>query len=303
MRPRWKGVTSVDVYGGFGQSTDWTMPFLSLTNDGSGTFTGTHALPNGTYNYYFRVHGSADALVHDGTWLLDEENPSFAPHPAGAPLGRSVSTVTVPQAPAAPLYHLKGAVLFGGQPQSCYSVQLEAGELIDAGHVVSEHTTANFAESAADGTFDFPVAAGPFGLIVKFPFGMFSAYPDPKTTPSVGVARQNVTVSGDVTMPDVDISYPDYALMSPTDGGTFSLPVTFHFTVVPGSTGANPSITATNIAGNDPAWYLPPSMNTTGEFDGGIAYGLHFGQTYWWGAWQNRGTWREESLLFPIVFQ
>src|SRR5262249_32717130 len=157
---------------GFGQTTDWLQPFVSLTNDGSGTFTGTHALPNGTYNYYFRAHGSADALVRDGTWLLDEENPAFSPHPAGAPLARSVSTVTVPQAAAAPLHHLKGVVLFNGVPQPCYSVQLEAGELRDAGHVLSEHTTANFAESAADGTFDFPVTDGEFGVYVKFPFGL-----------------------------------------------------------------------------------------------------------------------------------
>jgi hypothetical protein len=186
-------------------------------------------------------------------------------------------------------------------------VQLEAGELIDAGHVLSEHTTANFAESAADGTFDFPVAAGPLGIIIKFPFGLSPAYPDPMATPAVGTARQNVTVStADVTLPEAEISYPDYALMSPRDGGTHALPVTLHFTVVPGSTGANPSITSTNIAGNDPAWALTPSMNTTAVFDGGLGGTLgsvNPGQTYWWGAWQNRGTWREESLLFPIVFQ
>ena len=312
MRPQWSGVTSVDVYGGFGLATDWAMPFLTLTNDGSGTFTGTKALANGTYNYYFRTQGSADNLVSNGHYFLDQENPGFAPHPAGAPLMRSVSTVTVPQA-ATPLYHLKGVVLFNGHPQPCYSIDLEAGELRSGNMVLSEHTTANFAESAADGTFDFTVAAGELGVTVRYPFllsGASAAYPDPAVTPSVGVARTTVTLAASLTLDPVEVSYPDYSAMSPT-GGTASLPVTFHFTLIPGSAAGTPAVISTSIAGNDPAWWLPFGTATTVTWDGGFSGAsgaVVLGTKYWWGAWQQRtpvagGTqWTEESLLFPITF-
>jgi hypothetical protein len=66
-------VTSVEVYGGFGQSTDWTMPFLTLTNDGSGTFTGSATLATGTYPYVFYVTGGTDNLrvhIHPGCELI-----------------------------------------------------------------------------------------------------------------------------------------------------------------------------------------------------------------------------------------
>jgi hypothetical protein len=72
-RPEWGSVTSVEVYGGFGQSTDWTMPFLTLTNDGSGTFTGSATLATGTYPYVFYVTGGTDNLrvhIHPGCELI-----------------------------------------------------------------------------------------------------------------------------------------------------------------------------------------------------------------------------------------
>ena len=87
FRPQWPGVTSVDVYGGFGQATDWTQPFVSLANDGSGTYTGTATVANGSYPYVFRVHGTYDNLVRDGQYLLDQNNASFVPAPAQAPGG------------------------------------------------------------------------------------------------------------------------------------------------------------------------------------------------------------------------
>jgi hypothetical protein len=319
-RAEWAGVTGVEVYGGFGQSTDWKMPFVTLTNDGTGTFTGKASLAKGSYPYVFRTTGSADHLVSSGHYFLDQENTDFEPAPAGAPDKRSVSVVSVPQGAASPLVHIKGTVLYEGHPQSCFSVDLEAGELTKGSKVVSEHDTANYTESASDGTFDFPVAANaPYMVVVRFPFllaGADAGYPDPSTTPSVGVARTNITVGGaDVTLGSTEISYPlsDYAAMSPT-GGTATLPVTFKFTLVPGSTGAQMSVTSTDIAGNDPAYASGYSTSTSVAWDGGFngsSGDVKLGTTYYWGAWQQRAagagpdggvTWTEESFLFPIAF-
>jgi hypothetical protein len=306
-------VTSVEVYGGFGKGTDWTMPFLTLTNDGTGTFTGSATLANGSYPYIFRTHGGVDGLVRTGSYFNDQENAQFAPAPAASPFHRSVSVVTVPQAAPA-LVHLRGSVVYQGLPESCFSVDLEAGEMIDAGHVVSEHGTANDAESRADGTFDFPVAANaPYQVIVRFPFLLAApdgGYPDVFTTPSVGITRTGLTAgSADVVLPAADIVYPlaDYQAMSPT-GGSATLPVTFDFTVLHGSAGAQASVIGTNIAGNDPAYASGYSMATSVLWDGGFGGNggsAQLGKTYYWGAWQERkldgGTWTEESLLFPIV--
>jgi hypothetical protein len=317
FRSQWAGVTSVDVYGGFGQAMDWKMPFLTLTNDGTGTFTGSTPLANGSYPYVFRTNGSADSLVSNGHYFLDQENPQFEPAPAGAPDQRSVSVITVPQL-APTLVHLKGSVVFEGLPQSCFSVDLEAGEMVDGGHVISEHDTANFAESLADGTFDFPVAAqAPYMVVIRFPFllaGTDAGYPKASTTPSVGTARTTLTVgAADWTLNPTDISYPldDYAALTP-QGGTATLPVTFTLSVVPGSFGAQVSVTSTDIAGNDPSYSSGFSTATEVTWDGGFNGGnggVKAGTTYYWGAWQMRPstvdggvTWTSESLLFPITF-
>jgi hypothetical protein len=316
-RAQWAGVTSVDVFGGFGKATDWTTPFVSLTNDGTGTFTATTPLASGSYPYVFETHGSADNLVKDKHPFLDQYNPVFVPNPPGAPDQRSVSQITVPQV-ATPIVHIKGSVLFQGVPQACYSIDLEAGENVVAGKVISEHDTANFTESAPDGTFDFPVAVGaPYGITVRFPFTLTAdaGYPNPSATPSVGIARATLTPAADIVLDPIDIVYPlaDYAAMSPT-GGSATLPVTFTFTVIPGSSEAYISVTSTDIAGNDPAYASPAGSATSATWDGlfpapdGGSKEAGAGE-YYWGAWQRRdpaedgGTqWTEESLLFPIKF-
>jgi hypothetical protein len=316
FRPEWSGATGVDVYlSANGVAGDWSAPFTTLTNDGSGTFTGTATLADGTYPYVFRVHGSADGLVRDGEYLSDQENPQFVPPPTGCPSGRSVSSVTVPQV-ATPIYHVRGKVVFAGAPQSCYALDLEAGELLKpAGGVLSEHGTANYAESAADGTFDFPVGTGPFQVIVKYPFKLVSpdgGYPDPLAVPSVGVTRSGFTVAAsDMMLDPADVAYSesDYAKILPK-GGDVALPVTFSYSLVPGSVAAQASVIGTNIAGNDPLYASGFTTATTVTWDGGFASGgVQAGTTYYWGAWQRTapledgGTvWSSESLLFPIQF-
>jgi hypothetical protein len=312
-RPGWAGVTSVDVYvGKTGQASDWTTPFATLTKDASGTFTGAAALADGTYPYVFRVHGSADGLVRDGTYLRDPENPSFQPTVTGAP-PRSLSVITVPQA-AAQTHQVRGVLSYAGSPQSCYSVDLEVGELhADGGSMVlSEHGTAAYTETETDGSYAFTVADGPIGVIIRYPFGLSSTYPDPTTTPSLGITRTNAEVMGsDLTLPSVDVAYPlaDYAAMSPTPNSMATLPVTFKLTVIPGSTLAQISVTSTNIAGNDPAYASGFTANTSvmwnGTF-GGMGGNAKPGTTYYWGTWQEasaKGGWVGESLLFPIQFK
>ncbi|HTR49429.1 MAG TPA: hypothetical protein VMJ10_01905 [Kofleriaceae bacterium] len=308
FRPQWPGVTSVEVYGGFGQATDWTQPFVTLTDDGSGTFTGGAALANGNYPYMFRVHGTADNLVRDGQYLNDQTNGSFVPPPAGAPVQRSVSQLVVPQPPPA-LHHLTGVVKYGDVAQPCFSVDLEVGELRDGSMVVSEHYTANFAESAADGSFDFPIADGEVMAVVRYPFdlaGKQAPYPDPASTPALGYARTTQQIAGaDLALPALDVTYAesDYSAMSPT-GGTGSLPQTFTLTVLPTAQTATIAVIATNIAGNDPAYESKPSTMTSVSWDGTFGNGkqAQAGTTYYWGTWQQGATWNAESLLYPITF-
>jgi len=310
FRPQWPGVTAVEVYGGFhGDNTDWTAPFLALTDDGSGTFTGSAALADGTYPYLFRVHGSADNLVKDGQYLLDQTNAAFVAGPPQAPIQRSVSNLVIPQ-PATALHHVTGKVMYGGIAQPCFSVDLEVGEILDSQHrPLSEHYTASFAESAADGTFDFPVADGHVMTVVRFPFrlaGATAPYPDPATTPSIGYARQGFDIAGaDHAVETLDVMYAaaDYAAMSPTSG-TATLPVTFAYDLVPGATTVSVAVIGTNIAGNDPAYWSKYGTATTLTWNGTLGNGTQatLGTTYYWGTWQKSSTWSSESLLFPIAF-
>lgn len=312
FRAQWAGVTSVDVVGGFGQSGDWTTPFVSLKNDGTGTFTGTASIPNGSYPYLFKVTGASDGLFKNSTFMLDQEANAFEPPPPQAPMQRSVPVVTVPQV-ASTLHHLRGQVVYDGAPQPCFPLQIDVGELYKDGGslVLSEQGQANYAESAADGTFDFPVASAQVMAVVRYPFslnGSDAGYPDPSNTPTIGYARTSTKSldTTDVTLDPVEVSYPhaDYAAMSPTNGkGT--LPETFQFTIVPGSSAVSVAVISTNIAGNDPAFWGPSGSATSYTWDGafgGNGGSVVPGKTYYWGTWQKRGIWNEESLLFPIVF-
>jgi hypothetical protein len=321
FRPGWSGVTSVEVRGGFGQPTDWKAAFLTLTNDGTGTFTGHTALANGSYPYAFLVHGGDDHLTHDPAYLLDQLNPQFVPAPPGAPgysagsmVPRSVSSVTVPQV-ASPTYHLRGSILYQGVPQPCFSVDLEVGEVVVSGLPKQEHNTANFAESGLDGTFDFPVAAGIAGLYIRFPFflsGAAAPYPDPGVTPLIAFAATNLVLGADKTLDALEVAYPDYSKMAPTDGGA-TVPVTFLFTVIPGAAKAAVAVKPTNIAGNDPTYSGPSGTTGMTVWDGTFAFPAGSmvvpGKTYYWGTRQSMtpktdgGTaWSAESLLFPLTF-
>jgi hypothetical protein len=318
FRAQWAGVTSVDVIGGFGQSGDWSAAFLTLTNDGTGTFSGTTSLVDGSYSYLFRVVGSTDHIFTNTAYLLDQEATQFAHLPAAAPIQRSGPIVTVPQSTTLPtLHHMRGKVVYNGEPQPCFTVWADVGELYkDGGSVLSEQSTANYMESGPDGTFDFPIASGPVMAVVRYPFmlsGLDAGYPsDPSQIAAIGYGRTGTNLAtSDVTLDPIEVSYPagDYAKMVPT-GGTASLPVTFDYSVVPASVSASVAVIGTNIAGNDPLYWSAFGTSTSLTWDGGFGMGsATLGTKYWWGTWQKRtlsdaGTdWSEESLLYPITFQ
>jgi hypothetical protein len=309
LRPQFPGVTKVEVYvdRGGAAGADWKTPFATLTNDGTGTFKATAALPNGSYPYLFRTYGNADGLARPSVFLIDQLNPAFVPSTTGSPTGRSVSQITVPQTPA-PLYHVKGVVTWAGLPQPCFAIDLQLGELrTKTGLAISEHGTAMFTETGPDGSYDFLVAAGPFGIDITYPFGLVTGYPNPTTTPSVGITRTAGTVTtADVTLDPADISYPEanYAALTPM-APMVTLPVTFTLDLIPGSSSMTAAVSITIVAGNDPTFWGKFNADTSIPFDG---TGITKGKTYWWGAWQRRigstgTTWTMESLMFPIVFQ
>jgi hypothetical protein len=253
------------------------------------------------------VHGSADGLVHDNECMNDEENAAFAKPPPESPCPRSVSVMTIPQPAAPALHHVHAQVTYAGMPQPCFAVSLLIGELRGAKNkLISERGLTNVAETAADGTFDFTVADGTeMQAGVRFPFGLSEAYPDPATTPSIGFARQQFDMAGaDVALDPVDVSYADYATMSPVTG-TQAIPTTFTYSVVTGSTDAAIAVIQTNIAGNDPSFESPFDQGPSFEWNGVFGNGTMevAGTQYYWGAWQHRGSWTEESLLFPITFK
>jgi hypothetical protein len=303
-------VIGVDVLGGFGKTGDWTTPLVSLTAVGDGTWSATVPLSGGPFPYIFEVHGSTDNVISVNQYAIDQTNPSFVPAPAQSPYQRSVSQLTLPQV-AAPIYHLTGSVELSGEAQPCFVAEIDVGELDkpDSDEVLSEHGVANFVEIGADGTFDTPVADGPVLVNIKYPFGLSTTYPDPMTTPSLGVTRTTTTIAGaDLALDAADFTYVTsaYAAMSPPSGTTAPAPIAFAWNLVAGATGSYMSITATNIAGSDPA-YTSGSLGSAisaswdGTFNGGTK--AVAGTTYYWGTWQQRDIWISESLEFPITLQ
>jgi hypothetical protein len=193
--------------------------------------------------------------------------------------------------------------------QPCFVAQIDVGELLKpGGGVLSEHGTANFVEIGSDGTFDVPLTNGPVLVNIKYPFGLSTTYPDPSLTPSLGVARTATTIAGaDLQLDDADVTYPTsaYAALSPPTGTSASAPIPFSWSLVSGASGSYMSITATNVAGNDPAYTsgtfgAATSVSWDGKLNNGV---IATPGTYYWGTWQKRGIWVSESLELPIMVQ
>jgi hypothetical protein len=119
------------------------------------------------------------------------------------------------------------------------------------------------------------------------------------TTPSVGVARGSATIGG-AAAADVTYATSAYAAMSPASGSTEAEPVAFAWSLIAGASDSYMSITATDIAGNDPSYTSGSGGSATTNSWNGTATA---GTTYYWGTWQKKGIWSSESLEFPITYQ
>jgi hypothetical protein len=181
--PQWSGVVSVEVRGAFGTGADWTTPYATLTDDGSGTFTGDAPLVGDQIPYVLKVIGddAAATPASYSRYALDPTNPAFAACPADSPTFLKTSTVPCSVTPAplvtAASYHVRGLVTSGGAPVSGYLVQLERDEPTYTITFVNRVTT------AADGAYDLAAAPGTYRVSVLHPsfYQLTDAQRDPRT--------------------------------------------------------------------------------------------------------------------------
>jgi len=128
--PAWSGVTSVSVV----TSADWATP-VALTAGGDGAFTGSVALPAGTYTYLFETIGDADAGGKADTLPHTALDPAagYADAPTDAPnystmVNNPCSQLVVPTGDAPALYHVTGRVVVDAAPVAGWLVLLEREE-------------------------------------------------------------------------------------------------------------------------------------------------------------------------------
>jgi len=220
--PSWTGVSSVQVIGGFGQASDWTAPFATLTAQGS-TFSGTAMLPPGQYPYLFKVVGDDAAGTKAGTfsrYALDANQMNTVACPSGAPTYSTTvmnpcSQLTAPSTGTPTLVHVTGKVVVGANPGASYLVVLEREETGSHHFFVDRMTT------GADGTFDLAAAPGMYRLQIQHP--QFESMTDGQLTPaSLNIARRSISgafaLTTAVAIADVDMAFAGYAGMSPTTG-------------------------------------------------------------------------------------
>ncbi len=322
--PLWSGVTKVTVIGGFGLATDWSAgnPLLTLVDDGAGNFTGTTMLPAGSYPYLFVATGDAEGALNFKHLVIDPGNPAAAICPAQSPAfaqndHNPCSTLTVPQLAAAPTFRLKGKVLYDGAPVAGYLVEVERDE------VAQHHFFANRVTTAANGVFSFPIALGSYRVQVLAPSFQLKSdeQRDPLALQAVRrLISSRLTIAGaEISLPGVEASNHDYALMRPNDGGTFSLPMTFSYTMLPGAATGQVAIYGTGNDGGAPSigdpWFTSPNKTPTQAlWDGGFTTAkanepwARAGERYFWGTEHDLNTdagvsWVGQSMVFPFRVQ
>src|SRR5262249_2162926 len=162
-------VTAVTVLGGFGQSTDWTQPFATLTNAGSGVFTATAQLPAGQYPYVFHVTGDAAAATPAtyARYAIDPANPQFVACPQASPTYNmnNPNPCSLPDtnAAAAQTFHVRGSVTVDGAATGTMGWLA----VVERDETSSHHYFANRATIGADGTFDLVVAPGMYRVQIQ----------------------------------------------------------------------------------------------------------------------------------------
>ncbi|HEX7700998.1 MAG TPA: hypothetical protein VF403_09760 [Kofleriaceae bacterium] len=308
--PAWSGATSVDVIGGFNQSTDWTSPLLTLTAAGS-SFTGTAMLPPGSYPYLFHVVGDSDAGGGSATfdrYSIDGTITDFVQCPDGPTAGNDpnpCSVMTVPQVAAPTPFHITGSVVKSGTAVAKLIVLVEREE------ATSHHFFVNRITTTASGAYDFTVAPGQYRIQVQHP--QYLSKKDSQLDPdTLGLVRRDIStsfaVAADVTVPAAEVAFAGYATFAPRTTG--ALPTTFTF----------PSGTATKLDvygfGNeigDP-WFASTAISTgTTSFDGAFNTpkatqpNVDSTHTFMWGVEMMGPSvsgvrWTTQSLVFPIMW-
>jgi Carboxypeptidase regulatory-like domain len=321
--PEWTTVSAVSVYGGFGQSTDWMMPLLTLNDNGSGTFTGTAQLPAGQYLYVFKVVGDDAAGNKSATYSrysFDPSSAGYAACPMASPTydaknPNPCSQLTVPQGTAPTMVHVTGTVVSGGSPIAGYLVVLERNETGSHHFFVNRTTTKN------DGTYDLQ-AAGPGQYRLQIQYPTYISQTDEQRNPPTSLAALLRLISSDfkfmsspIAVPNGEVAFNGYASFAPTVTGT--LPTSFSFTGV-GSVPTHLDVYGTGMDGGSPnigdPWYSSaPSMTGKADFDGGFntaqatETGVSPGERYFWGVEEDITTdagvnWTAQTMVFDITW-
>jgi len=321
--PQWPGVKTVEVVGGFGQSTDWskTASLLTLTQAGS-TYSGSAMLPPGVYQYLFRVTGDASAVpaATYQRYAVDPLDTAFAACPMASPTYSKIdvnpcSQITVTAAggpmPGTPV-HVTGSVAVAGSAAKDWMVVIEREE------PKSHHYFANRVTVGADGSFDLVASAGSYRLQVQYPtlLSVTDLARDPSTAAALrrAISASFLLGTAALTVPTPDLAFTSYGLFAPS-GNAGSLPTSFTF-----ETGearldvyGGPGDGGVETIG-DP-WFT--SDVTT---DGGAVFGGTFntaqatqdaavpGTRYMWGTEQAFGAdasvaWTNQSMVLPITWQ
>jgi hypothetical protein len=316
--PSWSGVTSVEVIGDFGQTGDWTTPFVTLTANGD-TFTGSATLTPGAHMYLFHVVGDADAgaaATKFSRYVFDPASPMFMVCPQASPTySTEMNPCSVAQLGSAPVtqQHVTGKVVLDGAAIAGYLVVLEREE------PGSHHFFVDRSTTAADGTYSFSAAPGNYRIQVQYPD--IESSTDAAVDPAkMTTLRRSIStafaVSADVTMADAELAFHDYAKLEPRT--TAKLPTTFTLETATPSPKLDIYGTANHGAGDsigDP-WYASAAVTTgSAAFDGTFTTkqanetAVAIGERYFWGiervtAADSAGVkWTQQSLVFPITWR
>ncbi len=316
--PRWRGVTSVTVVGGFGQADDWDVkaPLVTLTNDGTGTFRGTAQLRAGSYLYLLRAVGDDDALMPAvaSTLAVDPNAPSTVPCPAASPsftakAPNPCSVLVVPSTPTTPAtFHVRGVVTASAGPAKGYLVNLDRFETGQHHFFVNRMTT------AADGMFDLTAVAGQYRVRIVHPSSVLQTdvARDPLALKAYDtVIAEPFPLAADMTVQTPDMAFTKYATYAPNGAAPGALPTAFTFTTDGPARFAFllANAQATSAAG-DPVFTSPPGAAGGFVFDGrykaaGVAATVTRGATYFWRTdttltTASGGAWKASSMPFAI---
>lgn len=318
--PGWPGVTSVTVIGSFGATGAWDpkKPYLTLKDDGSGTWRGSAAIPDGKYEYLFVVSGDAAGPADTSRYVLDPLRATVVPCPAGSPTFsdtkvRPCSSLDVPAGAADAVQHVTGSVVSGGAPAPDWRVELHREE--DG----QDHVLVNRVDSGADGTFDLLAAKGKYRVYVLHPtfYSQDDVQRDPKALKALRRAYSSVIdLAGDTPIDACEVAFDGYDAMAPV--GETSLPVQLAFAIAADAKDGRASVygtkggTGTRVF--DPWFSSEYGAATTVDFDGTFNTAqadeatAAKGEAYFWGVWQRRsagkgGLWNGQSMVFPLSFQ